>query len=51
MICSVIREGSSTDFGKMRVVCLGHIPQISAPTVVDRFEEEACERDLEEPAQ
>lgn len=51
VVSSAIREGSSTDFGKMHVVCLGHIPQISTPTVVDRFEEEARKRDLEDPAQ
>ena len=51
VVCEVVGEGSSTDFGKTLVVCLGHIPQISTPTMVDRFEEEACKGDLEDPAQ
>lgn len=34
----------------MLIIRLGHIPQISTTAIVDRFKEEANERDLEDPA-
>lgn len=41
----------NVDLCKMHYLCFGHIPQVSAPTIISRFEKEASKRDLEDPAQ